>query len=185
MTGNADLLTAFWINVLTVVVLLTLFVIFKSQRSNSRVYFPRWFVIGQEDRVNEFVNFGEEKQDGKARSCVNLNWRTYFHSMDWMWSTRRMSEAELIKLVGLDYVAFLRSLLLGYLLFWLHLNHLQMKLLTDDNFVISFHNEKQYRAQKEEPVDTIFVSDLKKKLFMLSGYGVLRNRHNLPKQANF
>ena len=115
MTGNADLLTAFWINVLTVVLLLTLFVIFKSQRSNARVYFPRWFVIGQEDRVNEFANFGEEeeKQDGKARRCVNLDWRTYFHSMDWMWSTRRMSEAELIKLVGLDYVAFLRSLLLG------------------------------------------------------------------------
>lgn len=64
-----------------------------------------------------------------------------------------------------------------------------MKLLTDDNFVISFHNEKQYRAQKEEPVDTISVSDLKKGSFMLSGYGVLRNRHNrevnLPKQANF
>ena len=113
MTGSsADLLTSFWINVIATVALLIFFALFKNQPLNFRVYFPRWYVHGMDERVEDFVIVGESKR--KAGRYVNLSWKSYAHTMDWIWSTLRMTEAELIELVGLDSTVLLRIFLLGY-----------------------------------------------------------------------
>lgn len=113
MPGSAsDLLTSLWINTATSVALLIGFALLKNQPLNFRVYFPRWYVNDMDDRVNELVYLGDTK--GKVARYVNRSWRSYLHTMDWIWSTLRMTEAELIELVGLDSTVFLRIFLFGY-----------------------------------------------------------------------
>ena len=112
MAGSSglDLLTSFWTNTLFSVVFLIFFAILKNQPLNLRVYFPRLFVRGEEDGI---AGYGDGKGSRVAR-YVNLNWRSYFLSFNWVVLSLKKTEAELIEDVGLDATVLVRIFLLGY-----------------------------------------------------------------------
>jgi hypothetical protein len=114
--GILELVTAAGINILTCVAFLAGFALLKNQPLNTRVYYPRWFVNGEEDRLSDFVRLGNKKGSVTGQ-YVNLNWKSYAHVMDWVVITLRMPEEELIQLVGLDSAVFLRIFRLGYVPF--------------------------------------------------------------------
>lgn len=110
MSGNIlDVVTAAWINIVTSVAFLLAFAFLKNQPMNARVYFPKWFLRGQKQKAGGFG----AKSNNLIGRYVNLNVKSYFHVMDWMVTTLRMTEAELIEHAGLDSAVLLRVLLLG------------------------------------------------------------------------
>lgn len=115
MVGNIlDVLTAAWINVITSIILLLAFAILKNQPMNARVYFPKWFLKGQKQRVGPMGGFGtRDSGTNSIGRFLNLNVKSYAHVMDWIWTTLRMPEAELIEHTGLDSALLLRVFLLG------------------------------------------------------------------------
>ena len=110
--GGSDVLASFVLNTWTALGFLLGFALLKNQPVNSRVYFPRWYMKGQDERIDDFIDLGKEKT--KAARYINLNIKSYGHMMDWIWKTLRMTEAELIELVGLDSTVLLRVFWLGY-----------------------------------------------------------------------
>jgi hypothetical protein len=133
MTGNIlDVVTAAWINIVTSIGLLLAFAVLKNQPMNARVYYPKWFLRGQKQKVTGELNAGSRTPSpttttssstthDEARSTnghpmnryVNLNVKSYAHVMDWIWTTLRMRETELIEHAGLDSAILLRVFLLG------------------------------------------------------------------------
>ena len=134
MTGNIlDVVTAAWINIVTSIGLLLAFAVLKNQPMNARVYYPKWFLRGQKQKVPGELNVGSRipptsitttsgaTTRDQARSTnghpmnryVNLNVKSYAHVMDWIWTTLRMRETELIEHAGLDSAVLLRVFLLG------------------------------------------------------------------------
>lgn len=110
--GANDVLTSFVINASTALGFVLGFALLKNQPVHSRVYFPRWYMKGQDERIDEFIDLGKDKV--KAARYINLNIKSYGHMMDWVWNTLRMTEAELLELVGLDSTVLLRVFWLGY-----------------------------------------------------------------------
>lgn len=133
MTGNIlDVVTAAWINIVTSIGLLLAFAVLKNQPMNARVYYPKWFLRGQKQKLTGELNAGSRipppttitsnaTTRDQARSSnghpmnryVNLNVKSYAHVMDWIWTTLRMPETELIEHAGLDSAILLRVFLLG------------------------------------------------------------------------
>jgi len=115
MAGNIlDVVTAAWINIVTSVVLLLAFAVLKNQPMNARVYFPKWFLNGQKQRAAAVGGFEPRiSSTNPIGRFVNLNIQSYAHVMDWIWTTLRMPEAELIEHAGLDAAVLLRVFLLG------------------------------------------------------------------------
>lgn len=129
MAGNIlDVVTAAWINIVTSIGLLLAFAVLKNQPMNARVYYPKWFLRGQRQKVTGELNAGLRKfpptttiAHDQVRSphgqpmnrFVNLNVKSYAHVMDWIWTTLRMPETELIEHAGLDSAVLLRVFLLG------------------------------------------------------------------------
>lgn len=108
MAGTeSDLLTALWINVVTVVAFLIVYVILKNVPVNFRVYHPRRFLNGQVEHVDDVIDSGDKKQHG-------VSWRSFLHIMDPILSIWRMKEEEFIERYGLDSAVLLRTFLLGY-----------------------------------------------------------------------
>lgn len=114
MAGSSklDLLTAFWTNTLLSVAFLICYAVLKNQPLNLRVYFPRLYVRGEEEGLNEYVACQSGK--GKLAQYVNLNWRSYLRGFNWIWLSLKKTEEQLIEDVGLDSTVFLRIFLLGY-----------------------------------------------------------------------
>lgn len=128
MTGNIlDVVTAAWINIVTSIGLLLAFAVLKNQPMNARVYYPKWFLRGQKQKVTGELNAGSRTPTSGGTTCdqarstnghsmnryVNLNVKSYAHVMDWIWTTLRMRETELIEHAGLDSAVLLRVFLLG------------------------------------------------------------------------
>lgn len=108
MAGTeSDLLTALWINVVTVVAFLIVYVILKNLPVNFRVYYPRRYLKGQVERVDDLVDIGVKKRRG-------LRWRSFLHILDPIVSIWRTTEEEFIDAYGLDSAVLLRTFLLGY-----------------------------------------------------------------------
>lgn len=101
--AEADLLTATWINVVTVVAFLIAYVLSKNVPVNFRVYYPRRFV----EPVDDLGHSGDKARYG-------VGWRIYRHFMEPVISIWRMSETEFIERYGLDSAVLLRTFLLGY-----------------------------------------------------------------------
>lgn len=102
-----DLFTALWINVVTIVAFLIVYVILKNLPVNFRVYYPRRCLKGQGEHVDDLIDSGDKKQHG-------VGWRSHFQFMDSLLSIWRMTETEFIERYGLDSAVFLRTFLLGY-----------------------------------------------------------------------
>lgn len=108
MAGTeSDLLTALWINVVTIVAFLTVYVILKNLPVNFRVYYPRRYLKGQVERVDDLVDIGVKKRRGHS-------WRSFLHILDPIASIWRTTEQEFIDAYGLDSAVLLRTFLLGY-----------------------------------------------------------------------
>lgn len=114
MAGSSglDLLTSFWTNTLLSVVFLICYTVLKNQPLNLRVYFPRLFMRGEEDSLNEYVACKSGK--GRLARYVNVNWRSYLYSFNWIWVSLKKTEEQLIEDVGLDSTVLVRIFLLGY-----------------------------------------------------------------------
>lgn len=109
MSSVQDIVTSLTINSVTSVALVAAYAVLKNQPINTRVYFAKWVKMGSEA--------GPMNCNTKGRRIgryINLNLRTYIHVMDWIRSSLRMPEAELIDHSGLDSAIYLRMLLLGY-----------------------------------------------------------------------
>lgn len=107
-----NLLTAFWTNTALSVLFLLCYAILKNQPLNLRVYFPRLYVRGEEDHLNEYVAC--TSVEGRLARYVNLNWRSYLHSFNWVVASLKKTEDQLIEDVGLDSTVLVRIFLLGY-----------------------------------------------------------------------
>jgi len=113
MAGSSglDLLSSLWINTLLSVVFLICFALLKNQPLNFRVYFPKLYVRGEDEKIKNYVDCGNGK--GRLSGYVNLSWRSYLRSFNWIWYTLKETEEELINDVGLDGTVFVRIFLLG------------------------------------------------------------------------
>lgn len=108
MAGTeSDLLTALWINVVTAVAFFTFYVILKNLPVNFRVYYPRRYLKGQVEHVDDLRDSGDKEHHG-------VGWRSYLRIMDSIMSIWRMTETEFIERYGLDSAVLLRIFLLGY-----------------------------------------------------------------------
>ena len=113
MAGSSgDLLFSFWTNTLLSVVFLICYAFLKNQPLNLRVYFPRLFVKGEEDSLYEYAACKSGK--GKLARYVNVNWRSYLRSFNWILISLKKTEEQLIEDVGLDSTVLVRIFLLGY-----------------------------------------------------------------------
>jgi len=115
MAGNIlDVVTAAWINIVTSIVLLLAFAVLKNQPMNARVYFPKWFLNGKKQRAGAVGGFEyRSSSSNPIGRFVNLNIQSYAHVMDWIWTTLRMTEGELIEHAGRDAAVLLGVFLLG------------------------------------------------------------------------
>uniref|UniRef100_A0A803N3L4 CSC1-like protein n=1 Tax=Chenopodium quinoa TaxID=63459 RepID=A0A803N3L4_CHEQI len=95
------------VNLLTALIFLIAFAIFRLQPINDRVYFPKWYLKGT--RASPPHSKGVNK-------VVNLDFRMYLRFLNWMPEALRMPEPELIEHAGLDSVAYIRIYLLGQVL---------------------------------------------------------------------
>ncbi|XP_021760147.1 CSC1-like protein At4g02900 [Chenopodium quinoa] len=96
------------VNLLTALIFLIAFAIFRLQPINDRVYFPKWYLKGT--RASPPHSKGVNK-------VVNLDFRMYLRFLNWMPEALRMPEPELIEHAGLDSVAYIRIYLLGLKIF--------------------------------------------------------------------
>ncbi|KAG0577950.1 hypothetical protein KC19_5G194100 [Ceratodon purpureus] len=116
MAGSSgDLLFSFWTNTLLSVVFLICYAFLKNQPLNLRVYFPRLFVKGEEDNLYEYAACKSGK--GKLARYVNVNWRSYLRSFNWILISLKKTEEQLIEDVGLDSTVLVRIFLLGLKIF--------------------------------------------------------------------
>lgn len=116
MAGNTlDVVTSAWINVVTSIVILLAFAVLKNQPMNARVYFPKWFLELHKRSAGSAGGFDPaSRTTNPIGRFLNLNVKSYAHVMDWIWTTLRMPEMELIEHAGLDSAVLLRVFLLGY-----------------------------------------------------------------------
>lgn len=106
MTTLSDIGVAAAINISSALLFFVAFAILRLQPWNDRVYFPKWYLKGlRTDPVH-----------GRplVSKFINLDWRAYLGSLNWMPEALRMPEPELIDHAGLDSVVYLRIYLIGY-----------------------------------------------------------------------
>uniref|UniRef100_A0A803MX62 Uncharacterized protein n=1 Tax=Chenopodium quinoa TaxID=63459 RepID=A0A803MX62_CHEQI len=96
------------VNLLTALIFLIAFAIFRLQPINDRVYFPKWYLKG--------IRASPPHSKG-VNKIVNLDFRMYLRFLNWMPEALRMPEPELIEHAGLDSVAYIRIYLLGLKIF--------------------------------------------------------------------
>lgn len=96
-------------NLITTFVFLLAFAFLRIQPANDRVYFSKWYVLGQ--RSSQAKNRTKNSSVGKF---VNLNLCSYFTVFNWMPKALMMRERELVEHAGFDSVVFLRIYILGY-----------------------------------------------------------------------
>lgn len=105
--SELDLLTSFWINVVLTVSFLISYVLLKNLPLNFRVYYPRRYLKGLVERVDDLVNSEDKRHRG-------VGWRWCSNLFDWILSTWRTTEMEFIEQYGLDSAVLLRTYLFGY-----------------------------------------------------------------------
>ena len=104
----SDLLTSLGLNVVTSVIFLILYLVGKNLPLFFRVYYPRRYLKGQIEHVEDLVGSGDKKQH-------ELGWRSFRYIWNWIWSSWRLTQSsEFIERYGLDSAVLLRSFLLGY-----------------------------------------------------------------------
>ncbi|CAM6106765.1 unnamed protein product [Calypogeia fissa] len=113
MTSVEDIVTSLIINSASSVALICAYAVLKNQPVNTRVYFARKAKMGLQDAGPD----GPNQKNRRVGRYINLNPRSYIHIMDWIRSSLKMSEAELIEKAGLDSAVYLRMLLLGIQIF--------------------------------------------------------------------
>ncbi|KAG0587517.1 hypothetical protein KC19_2G170300 [Ceratodon purpureus] len=110
----SDLLTSLWINVVTSAVFLIFYAISKNLPFFFRVYYPRRYLKGQVEHVDDLVRSGDKKQ-------YEVGWRSYRNILKWVKSVWRKlnltDNSEFIERYGLDSAILLRTFLLGLKVF--------------------------------------------------------------------
>ncbi|KAG4975528.1 hypothetical protein AAZX31_13G002500 [Glycine max] len=109
MTTLSDIGVAAAINISSALLFFVAFAILRLQPWNDRVYFPKWYLKGlRTDPVH-----------GRplVSKFINLDWRAYLGSLNWMPEALRMPEPELIDHAGLDSAVYLRIYLIGLKIF--------------------------------------------------------------------
>lgn len=106
MATFADIGLAAAINILTALIFLLAFAFLRLQPINDRVYFPKWYIMGQ--RTSPTAS------GALIRKFVNLDCRSYLKFLNWVPDALKMSQSELIEHAGLDSAVYLRIYLLGY-----------------------------------------------------------------------
>jgi hypothetical protein len=114
MSSVEDIVTSLVINAATSVAFIFSYAVLKNQPINTRVYFAKWIKIGARDAAPQ----APTPRGRRAGRYINLDMKTYGHIMDWIKTSLRMPEAELIEHAGLDSAIFLRIILLGYVRQW-------------------------------------------------------------------
>ncbi|ONK71592.1 uncharacterized protein A4U43_C04F10280 [Asparagus officinalis] len=100
-------------NLVTTFIFLLAFAFLRIQPANDRVYFSKWYVLGQ--RSSPAKNRTKNSSVGKF---VNLNLCSYFTVFNWMPKALMMREKELVEHAGFDSFAFLRIYILGLKIFF-------------------------------------------------------------------
>lgn len=107
VTASA-LLTSLWINVVTSVVFLTTYMILKNLPFFVRVYYPRRYLKGRVEHVDDL----RDKKPHKG------GWRSYLRIWNWIksiWRKLNLTDnSEFIERYGLDSAVLVRTFLLGY-----------------------------------------------------------------------
>lgn len=106
MATFGDIGLAAAINILTALIFLLAFAFLRLQPINDRVYFPKWYIMGQRTSPTASGAF--------VRKFVNLDCRSYLKFLNWVPDALKMSQSELIEHAGLDSAVYLRIYLLGY-----------------------------------------------------------------------
>ncbi|XP_072963566.1 CSC1-like protein At1g32090 [Typha angustifolia] len=111
MATLEDLGVSAFINIVSAFAFLLLFAVLRIQPINDRVYFPKWYIIG--DRKGSRSRSGGHG----VGKFVNLNIWTYLTFLNWIPGALRMSQAEIIQHAGLDSAVYLRIYILGLKIF--------------------------------------------------------------------
>ncbi len=104
----SELWTSLGFNVVISLVFLILYVVGKNLPFFFRVYYPRRYLKGRIERVEDLIQSGDHKKH-------ELGWRNSRNFWTWIWSTWRLTQSsEFIARYGLDAAVLLRTFLLGY-----------------------------------------------------------------------
>ncbi|KAJ9556188.1 hypothetical protein OSB04_010802 [Centaurea solstitialis] len=109
MASLGDIGVSAFLNIISAFAFLLAFALLRIQPLNDRVYFPKWYLIGERSSPTHADNF--------VAKFVNLNYKTYLTFLNWMPQALRMKEPEIIEHAGLDSAAFLRIYVLGLKIF--------------------------------------------------------------------
>ena len=107
MASLGDIGVSAFLNIISAFAFLLAFALLRIQPINDRVYFPKWYLIGERTSPTHADNF--------VAKFVNLNYKTYLTFLNWMPQAMKMKEDEIIQHAGLDSAVFLRIYILGYL----------------------------------------------------------------------
>ncbi|CAM6101640.1 unnamed protein product [Calypogeia fissa] len=160
MSSVQDIVASLIINSASSVALICAYAVLKNQPVNTRVYFARKAKLGLQDAGPD----GPNQKNRRLGRYINLNPRSYIHIMDWIRSSLKMSEAELIEKAGLDSVVYLRMLLLGIQIFVPMMAYSFVVLVpinaTDKELA---HEQRKHHDFTYSSLDTITISNIRNK----------------------
>ncbi|MFQ6666672.1 hypothetical protein Gotur_032948 [Gossypium turneri] len=94
MATLSDIGVSALINILTAFAFLLAFAVLRIQPVNDSVYLPKWYINGGRSSPRSGGNF--------VAKFLNLDFKTYLSSLNWMPQALKMSESELINHAALD-----------------------------------------------------------------------------------